>query len=188
MGKSQKGGAFERDISKFLSKWINGKSDPLLFWRQISSGGLLTQLAFGKDGKNLSGDIHAIHEDGQFLTNIFSLELKNGYPSAAFEKHLKENKNDEIKGFWDQCVRDAEKVDKLPLLIFKKMRCSTFLAITPDTFSLLSGEDQILKDMRMIRIDWKKEDNLPPAVFVDFEEFFQRVTPEHIKSRIIIEE
>ena len=183
MAKSSKGSAFERDMSKFLSKWINGSSDPLLFWRQIASGGLLTQMVW-KDGKNLSGDIHAIHEDGQFLTDRFSIELKNGYPKASFEKHLKENKNDEIKDFWEQCIRDAEKVNKEPLLIFKKMRSGVWVGVKPSTFKAIDGDDHILNNMRMLRMDWRTEDELPPLLFVDFEQFFERVTPEHIKERI----
>jgi len=136
------------------------------------------------DGGNLSGDIHSIHPEGEFFTKIFSIELKNGYKSANFDKHLKKNKNDEIKDFWTQCLRDCRKVNKLPILIFKKMRSGTYIAIDSDTYEILKD---LLEGLRTITLDWGKdnnEDDLPIAVFMDMKEFFERVKPEHIKNRL----
>ena len=37
-----KGGDNERNVSKFLTKWLTGKEKPYMFWRQDASGGLAT--------------------------------------------------------------------------------------------------------------------------------------------------
>ncbi len=181
MSKSSKGSAFERDMSKKLSKWINGTGDPLLFWRQISSGGLLQRSMF-QDGKNLAGDIHSIHPDGNFLTDIFSIELKNGYKGTRFDKHLLGLKSDEIKLFWDQCLRDARTVEKLPLLIFKKHNCGVFLAMDQLTYDKLKD---VLIESRTLTLSWPSTENdYPPAVFVMEKDFFENVTPNIVKERL----
>jgi hypothetical protein len=37
--------------------------------------------------------------EGNFLTDIFVIEAKNGYPNYSLDKHLKYNKSDELKSF-----------------------------------------------------------------------------------------
>ena len=45
MGKSQKGGAWEREFSKYLSLWITEGERDDVFWRSSQSGGRATQRA-----------------------------------------------------------------------------------------------------------------------------------------------
>ena len=94
-----KGADFERQICKDLSKWIQGKEKPYLFWRQPLSGGLATISELNKD---MSGDARPI------VPEIlewwpFSIECKNGYPSTSFWQHFKNIKTFNIKSFWRQC-------------------------------------------------------------------------------------
>ena len=49
-----KGGDFERQVSKTLTKWLSGREKPYLFWRMPGSGGLAT---IHEENVGLSGDI-----------------------------------------------------------------------------------------------------------------------------------
>lgn len=49
-----KGGSFEREISKYLTKWLTGTEKPYKYWRQDASGGLATIHA---ENVHLTGDI-----------------------------------------------------------------------------------------------------------------------------------
>ncbi len=175
-----KGSEFEREICKYLSVWINGIEKPYIFWRSPSSGALAT-IAESMDA---SGDIIALRPEGKFLTDRFSLELKNGYPDADFEKHFKDTKNNTIEDFWKQCTRDARKVKKWSMLIFKKKGCQTIIGIE-SLISLLYFKDINLKS---ITLTFDKKDNLPSIIFYDFKQFFNTVTPKMIENISIIEE
>jgi hypothetical protein len=90
MGKSGKGSAFERDISKTLSLWwTNGKRDDV-FWRTTSSGARATQRKRTKGlatfGQN--GDIQAIDPIGQPLIDLISIEIKRGYSRDTLQEIL----------------------------------------------------------------------------------------------------
>lgn len=82
MGKSQKGGAFERQTCRDLSEWLSeGKRDDLL-WRSSMSGGRAT--VRGRKGKTTAGhygDVAATCPQGEPLTRAFAIELKRGYGS-----------------------------------------------------------------------------------------------------------
>jgi len=178
MAKSSKGSAFERSISKFLSKWVQGTEQPFLFWRQISSGGLLKIYAEAA-GKNLAGDIHSIHPKGEFLTDRFSLELKNGYPGSSFDKHLKYNSSDGILAFWTQCCEDAITTSKRPMLIYRKKGMAPWVAIDSATYKLF--EKELLK-FRFVHLKWPSA-VYKEAYFFDMEEFFENITPDLIVEK-----
>ena len=112
-----KGGDWEREVSKTLTKWLTGTEKPYVFWRAPSSGGMATRSLLNAE---LSGDIIAIRPEGEWFINEFSIECKVGYPQSNIHKHLKKVKGDEIKAFWKQCVNDAVKAKKKPMLIYKK--------------------------------------------------------------------
>ena len=109
-GGRAKGHGFERVIAKELGNWWWGKP----FRRTPSSGGWDKIV---NDGEILApGDIHAAPE--AFWP--FSVECKNqqGWDlitlfSAIRTQHL-------ILTWFEQCWDDAKRVDKVPMLIFKK--------------------------------------------------------------------
>lgn len=80
MGKSQKGGEFEREFCKDLSRWwTNGARDDI-FWRTAGSGGRATaRRKQGRTTANSNGDIMATDVLGIPLLNVFAFELKRGY-------------------------------------------------------------------------------------------------------------
>jgi hypothetical protein len=174
-----KGSQFERDLCRFFTEWISGSKEPLLFWRGRGSGGMMTR-NFGV-GKAFSGDLYAISDEGAWLTDFFSIEAKNGYASASFDKHLKYNKNDSLKDFWIQANRDAELVDKYPILIFRKKGLSPWVGVPKDIHMMFIER---VASLRSITISWgeQNEDNLPDAVFFDFYEFFATVPAEDAKA------
>lgn len=77
-----KGSAFEREISKRLSKWWTQNENPPrddIFWRSQTSGGRATQrMKSGKTTFGSYGDIAAVDPMGQRLLRFWTIELKRG--------------------------------------------------------------------------------------------------------------
>lgn len=173
-----KGGDWERDICKFLSKWVQGTEKPYIFWRSGGSGGVFTT-SEGKAGDQFAGDIYAVKPEGEFFCKKFSVECKNGYPNVSFDKHFKYNKSDEFREFWVQTVEDAKKAKKHPMLIYKKKGFSTpWVCITTEVYEMIKDW---VKDIRRMHICWR---NLPETVVFEMKEFFERVIPEVIEEDI----
>ncbi len=175
---SGKGGAFERDICKDLSRWIQGKEKPYIFWRGRGSGGVFTSSALV--GEDFAGDIYLVRDDGRFLTDRFSIECKTGYKEASLDKHLKYNKSDPIKSHWEQCTSDAGKSNRLPLLIYqKKCMQPKWVGINTITRDSLSKS---LVGLRYIHLYWAED--LEDTWFFGYDEFFLTISPEIIRSKI----
>lgn len=174
-----KGSGFERDICKFLTKWLTGEEKPYIWWRMPASGGLAT---ISEQNKELSGDICSMRPEGAFLTDRFSIECKIGYPKSSFHKHLKSLKNDEIEGFWQQAVNDASLSGKRPLLIYKKTGDPVLIGLE---MSVLLQElapicEQIV-DLKAIMLKYYNDD-LPTIVLYNMIDFFECITPDIIKE------
>lgn len=166
-----KGSTWERDVAKKLTKWLTGQEKPYVFWRAPSSGAMAT---LSIENREVSGDIIAIRPEGEFLIDKYSIEAKIGYPNSNFHKHLKGVKNDEIRLFWEQACGDAERADKLPMLIYKKKQYNALIGVSvvPDK----------LKDVFSITISWGSKNHLPICHFFDLEEFLITVSPEELIS------
>ena len=76
---NEKGGEYERDKAKQLSKWwTRGERDDV-FWRSSQSGGRATQRA--KSGKRTAGsygDIASLDPIGEYLMKFATIECKRG--------------------------------------------------------------------------------------------------------------
>lgn len=171
-----KGSAWERDVAKFFTLWASGKKKPYWFWRTPGSGAMAT---LSLENKELSGDIHALHIDGCFLTDLFSIELKDGYPKGSFYKHLKSNKADSVRGFWAQCCSDALRASKRPMLIWRKLNHNAVVGIE----NWLNDElcdvvDLFVLPSLMLRFNT----DLPDVAFYDMKKFFDVVKPITIKE------
>ena len=177
-----KGSAFERKICKFLSRWINPDSKEVYFWRSAGSGSVFTT-SKGAVGGDFSGDIYAVSEEGEFLTKSWSIECKDGYPDYSIDSHLKNNKSDELNGFWEQCVNDAILSNKKPMLIFKKKYLHPWVCIDGDTYLNLENELNCLPyiNLRYIMINVEKPWFNELYMF-DMEDFFKIITPKIIKE------
>lgn len=133
MGKSNKGGQFERDIARTLSLWwTNGERDNV-FWRSSMSGGRATVRARkGQNTNYLAGDLTATDPIGAPLIESTVVELKRGYkrwcildlvdskkPSssvlASFLDQVEEElKQAKVKSFLLICKRDGRE----PIVLF----------------------------------------------------------------------
>jgi len=173
-GKSKnKGSQWERDLARFFTKWVTGNETPLIFWRTPGSGSFVTNNV----SKDASGDLIAILPEGTFFTNVISCEAKNGYNDVDLFKHFKVTKNNTLEDFWDQCIRDAHKVNKYGLLIYKKKGYKPFVGM----------EERLLCQLMKLKIDLPRsisinfKDKLPTMVLFDMETLFTILLPEHIK-------
>jgi len=167
-----KGSAFEREISRYLTKWVTGNDKPYLYWRMPGSGMIAT---VSEENKELSGDIISLRIEGAFLTDKFSIECKTGYISADFWKTLKNNKNDELKLFWKQALFAGNKTNKSAIIIFRKKGLKPIIGIDPDYFKNMT------KIFKLNSVTLTFEEELPRLTFFDMDTFFECVSPEDIK-------
>lgn len=127
-GSKAKGSGFERLICHKLSIWISqGKHDDL-FWRSSLSGGC-AKVMFKKGGQNRTqcGDITAIHPDGNALTDRYLISCKF-YRDLKIEGAVLGNKGG-LSAFWTECVEEAKRYNKLPVLIAKQNNTAPFICL-----------------------------------------------------------
>lgn len=174
-----KGGNFERDVCKYLSKWLTGSEKPYQYWRMPGSGSLCT---IHEEMEHMSGDIRAITKEAKFLTECFSIECKTGYPKTSFWQHFNNPKINNIRDFWIQCIRDADKSNKNPMLIYRKKGKKSIVGVC------CNMEYEIYKhiepNMNTITLDFSNELNIRSVTFFDMNQFFETVTPDLMKKII----
>ena len=126
---SKKGSEFERKIPVVLSKWWTGEEREDVFWRRDSGARAKRRSREGKHTFGAHGDICAVDPCGLPLTNIITLELKNGYGQWSLmdvidrppmRKGQKNRTLQTFEKFLKQVVEDAEAVNTYPVLITKK--------------------------------------------------------------------
>lgn len=76
-----KGGTYEREVCRRLSRWWTGNDeDDDVFWRSSQSGGRATTRAkSGKTTRGHCGDITAVDGRGQKFVKLITVEIKRGY-------------------------------------------------------------------------------------------------------------
>lgn len=81
MGKSLKGGGFERDLCHRLTLWWTDDPDAdVVFWRTSQSGGrATTRRKAGKKGSTHCGDIASTDPSSKPFTDLMMVEAKRGY-------------------------------------------------------------------------------------------------------------
>lgn len=135
-GGKAKGSAFEREVCRIFTKWITGKSKPVIFWRTASSGAQFTQTK-GK-GSKMAADLMAVEPEGCVLTDRFAIECKS-YSTVSFKMLLKQSKSCKITLWWEQVVEDASKISKKPMLVFKSKYFPTCLMIRCEDLGLIES-------------------------------------------------
>jgi len=183
-----KGGSFEREISKYLTKWLTGTEKPYKYWRQDASGGLATIHA---ENVHLTGDIKPLGKDAEFLTDVFSIECKTGYGKTSFWQHFPSTKF-ALQDFWVQCIEDAPE-NKYPMLIYRKLRRKPIVGIN----SIIKDSLYFLiKELNYASVAWGsdikccrcgKRHPLEELFLFDMNDFFELVKPIHIKEVCIPE-
>jgi len=169
-----KGGEFERDISKFFTKWLTGKEKPYKFWRMPASGALAT---IHDENIDMAGDIRALDKDGRFLIDLFCIECKTGYPKTSFWQFF--SKSDfKLKLFWLQTIEETP-IGRYPMLIYRKKGRKSVLGINNHIRIRLND---YIEDLDFIMFSWK---DIKYQLFLyDLEMFWSRVLPKNIKDVI----
>jgi hypothetical protein len=173
-----KGGDFERYIAKELTVWLTGKSKPYMFWRMPASGGLAT---IHEECVGLAGDIRSIHKDAEFLTNIFTIECKTGYPHTSFWQHFKGIKNFNLESFWLQACGEAMGSNRRPMLIYRKKGNKPLVCITDDVVIEIQKITDLM-EIPSIVMYWPVIKNILPMNIFNFDEFLDAVGPDEIKK------
>lgn len=176
-----KGSSFERDVSKYLSAWLTGSEKPYQYWRTPGSGSLCT---IHEENAGLSGDIRALTTNAKFLTNVFSIECKTGYPGTSFWQHFADNKGFNIRDFWTQACRDAEKGEKIPMLIYRKKGKKPLLGMDAGVMGRMFFKTGY--DSNSVEIRFKDKYKLPPVFICSFDEFFRRVKPDAMREYCLL--
>jgi hypothetical protein len=114
-----KGSTFERQIAKALNNRFNTTE----FSRTPGSGAFATTHTL-PDHLKIYGDL-ITPKDFKFC-----IECKKGYNKENLYSLY--NYSSDLWGFLDQCEKDSDKCDKIPMVIFKQDRHPT-LAIVPDS-------------------------------------------------------
>jgi hypothetical protein len=143
-----------------------------------ASGGLAT---IHEECAGLSGDIRAVHKDAEFLTSIFVIECKTGYPRTSFWQHFKEIKNFNIELFWLQTLGESMGASKLPMLVYRKKGNKPLVCVDKNTSKILEKNTNI-QSISHISMYWPKKKNIQPIYIYDFEKFLNIVTPDDIKE------
>lgn len=128
MNGKAKGGAFERDTCKKLSRWVSGGTHEDLFWRSAMSGGRAT--VAGRKGLALrrqAGDITAVSPEGHALTDNFYVECKH-LRDIGF-KGLVTGKGPLIN-IWNKTIVEARNYNKEPFLIIRQNNWPTLACLT----------------------------------------------------------
>lgn len=127
-----KGAANENAIRDLLTPWwhhVEAEVDgePVVFARTPGSGGHHRSKEF-----DMAGDL---------MTNArlfpFAIEVK-AREGWTFERFFHGFKSP-VWGWWKQCVRDAEKTNRVPFLIFKKNRQPWMVLVPFDYISAIPG-------------------------------------------------
>ena len=126
--KAKKGGSFEREICKKLSRWWTKNKRDDVFWRTAGSGArATTRMKKNLHTSNSAGDISSLDQSGKIFTETFLIELKRGYTNKIsvlpFVDNLKKNKKTTLLSWWKKAEKEkAAHHKKLSLIIFKRDR------------------------------------------------------------------
>lgn len=187
-----KGGNFENEIAQKMSLWLtNGKSDECVR-RTESSGARATQRSKKKKVKDtMFGDICSADPSVQGFFDLISLELKSGYFVSKSKKKqggttiTNWSFNDIIDStqeknifftFWEQCITDAHKSNREPILIFRRNRRKTCIAMQSDLFEAFQKFSGYGYGNAFIEIKWPMPDGVYSYTICNLDAFFKWFT------------
>lgn len=118
---SEKGGAYERDVSRKLTIWASGKNMPMWYWRTSGSG---SQASRSGDLKSpMAGDIMATVPEGAFFTDIFVVECKNRKNENVLS-FIDQEDSDDPYLWWLEAMYESMATKRLPMVVFHKYKSS----------------------------------------------------------------
>lgn len=140
-GGAAKGSAYERALCRSWGLfWSEGKRDDL-FWRTSGSGSRATNLRRlnRKLTKFQHGDMTFIHPDGRLLLEHFNFEFKRYKRIEIHSVLYPTGPDNSLLAFWGQCVKDADKSGRWPILITRVDRGREVCWVRRETYTLFLG-------------------------------------------------
>ena len=182
---ANKGSSFEREICKKLSLWWTNTQNDDIFWRTSGSGARATTRAkkgLGTFGQ--AGDIQAVNPIGQPFINIFTTELKRGYPTATLSNIFDASpnvKHQEITKFITQAEASRKQANSLSWLIIHKRDRRRTTVILPLVIASL-----FIDNVNLINgLIWNSPPGVPDILQISFVNFLCRISPQAIIKKNI---
>lgn len=144
-----KGGEFEREVCKDLSRWWSEDPDrDDIFWRSSNSGGRATVRARkGRGTYGHAGDIAATDPFGEPLLKFLTLEVKRGYSHETFASLL-DRPRASAQQMWEAWIQQAteahERSGSFSWMIIAKRDKRERIVMFPDAvLSRLDSEELV---------------------------------------------
>jgi len=151
-GGHAKGAQFERGICDRLSRWVDPRGTDTHFWRSSMSGGRATiRHRAGKLTKSQAGDICSLTRHGHPFLSKFFVECKFVKDLALQAAMLKGVGT--LARYWAVLIEEAEKHDKMPILICKENLSPVMVFIFPQHASQMFGAVSRYELARLNRMD-----------------------------------
>lgn len=197
MPSSLKGSAFERKISEILSLWWSDNTRTDIFYRTSGSGARAKKR--GRAGKSTAGqhgDISAIDPVGKPLIDVFTIELKCGYPKATLQDLLDKPDTAKLQK-WEEWIHQATESRKHAcscswMLIVKRDRREILVAFPSYIYDDLQryGASLHLSEVPRMTLQYikkKKKKNANTTVSITvmrLDDFILNVTPSVIQCKL----
>ncbi|AGR47038.1 resolvase [Bacillus phage Shanette] len=157
INSKNKGAEYERKIAKALGSWWGEQ-----FQRTPASGGL----QWKKDNR-VTGDIVTPPES----VFPFTIECKKR-EGWSLEQFLKNT--GEMEEWWTQCIRDAAKIDKKPMVIFSKNFDTDYVLMDLEDFSALTLGKEPFNHFAVSKV------GLEPRVICELDKLIANVSKEDV--------
>lgn len=145
----EKGNRYEREIARKLSVWISEGRNRNLLWRSDSSGARATTSK--EKLSNQAGDIAPDSKEGYDFIDKFYVECKH-YKNIGLENLIwRSNKQENVLTWWRRYTKEADKYNKILLLICKQNNKPDLLFVTKQFIDLfeIDNEDITLRMSNM---------------------------------------
>lgn len=160
INSKNKGNEYERKIARTLTLWWGEE-----FHRVPQSGGL----RWGDDSR-VAGDI-VCHKDSKWP---FTTECKKR-EGWEFDQVLKGT--GDVEKYWQQAVRDGERVSLRPLLVFSKNFAPNYAMVYAEDFEILFEKNCLECPMSFFLVHKKDQ---PDRVIFILDDMIKCVKKEHV--------
>jgi hypothetical protein len=135
MNSKRIGSNYEREIARKLSKWISGKEDPLICWRNVHSGTISTvDKKKGLSGANTEGDFQCLDLEYNYMFETFCFDSKCYKECNPYFINSKNIKSNSILNQWIKVCKESG--NKIPIMICKiRDQKTPEFAIMPNNIS-----------------------------------------------------
>ena len=159
INSKEKGNKNELVAAKLLTAWTGEK-----FTRVPSSGGLRW-----KNSTRVCGDVVCENDDFDFLFSIETKHLKDMTLTGKL------NARSKVLTIWEQCLRDAERAKKWPMLLLRKngMQKDSFVIFVERSLGDRLNLDNVAYTSYKTRFE---------LVGFDSEEFIKKVDYSYLKT------